>query len=154
MRTSSPLFAGRMWERARMSSYPRAARGCGRALPTVSRMTFSSTASQTHPLGSGFRFLVSLRMAGSSSFDLGASFPVERIAFFPNPADSTAFLRAYEIKVSDGRSFGTDERPIYETLARVEVSTEVRTEAEFPRQLVRYIRLETLEPNPFGHRRD
>lgn len=82
-------------------------------------------------------------------FDLGASFPVERIAFFPNPADSTAFLRAYEIKVSDGRSFGADERPIYETLARVEVSNEVRTEAEFPRQLVRYIRLETLEPNPF-----
>ena len=82
-------------------------------------------------------------------FDLGASFPVERIAFFPNPADSTAFLRAYEVKVSDGRSFGTDERPIYETLARVEISNEVRTEAEFPRQLVRYIRLETLEPNPF-----
>lgn len=82
-------------------------------------------------------------------FDLGASFPVERIAFFPNPADSTAFLRAYEVKVSDGRSFGTGERPIYETLARVEISNKVRTEAEFPRQLVRYIRLETLEPNPF-----
>ena len=82
-------------------------------------------------------------------FDLGASFPVERIAFFPNPTDSTAFLRAYEIKINDGRSFGADERPIYETLARVEVSNEVRTEAEFPRQLVRYIRLETLEPNPF-----
>ena len=82
-------------------------------------------------------------------FDLGASFPVERIAFFPNPADSTAFLRAYEIKISDGRSFGTDERPIYETLARVEISNAVRTEAEFARQLVRYIRLETLEPNPF-----
>ena len=82
-------------------------------------------------------------------FDLGASFPVERIAFFPNPADSTAFLRAYEIKVSDGRSFGADERPIYETLTRVEISNEVRTKAEFPRQLVRYIRLETLEPNPF-----
>lgn len=82
-------------------------------------------------------------------FDLGASFPVERIAFYPNPADSTAFLRAYEVKVSDGRSFGAGERPIYETLARVEIANEVRTEAEFPRQLVRYIRLETLEPNPF-----
>jgi hypothetical protein len=82
-------------------------------------------------------------------FDLGASFPIERIAFFPNPEDSTAFLRAYEIKVSDGRSFGADERPIWEILARIESANEVRSEVEFPRQLVRYIRLETLEPNPF-----
>mgnify|MGYP006409336141 CR=1 FL=1 len=82
-------------------------------------------------------------------FDLGASFPVERIAFFPNPEDPTAFLRAYEVRVSDGRSFGVDERPIWETLARVESSNEVRSEIQFPRQLVRYIRLETLEPNPF-----
>ena len=81
-------------------------------------------------------------------FDLGASFPVERIAFFPNPTDSTAFLRAYEVKVSDGRSFGADERPIYETLARVEISNEVRTEAEFPRQLVRYIPLGNAGTEP------
>ena len=82
-------------------------------------------------------------------FDLGASFPVERIAFFPNPEDSSAFVRAYEIRGNDGRSFGVDERPIWEILTRVESSNKVRAELDFPRQLVRYIRLETLEPNPF-----
>ena len=82
-------------------------------------------------------------------YDLGASFPAERIAFYPNPADSNAFIRAYQVEISDGRTFTSAERPVFELLTRVQSTNQVRAEIEFPRQLLRFFKITTLAANPF-----
>lgn len=82
-------------------------------------------------------------------YDLGASFPADRIVFYPNPADSSAFIRAYQLEISDGRTFSSDGRPTYERLRRVEATISPRADIHFTRQLLRFIKLTTLAPNPF-----
>ena len=82
-------------------------------------------------------------------FDLGASFPAESIVFYPNPDDSSAFIRAYQLEISDGQTFTSDGRPKYELLRRVEVTTQIRADVRFTRQLLRFIKLTTLATNPF-----
>jgi len=82
-------------------------------------------------------------------YDLGASFPADRIVFYPNPDDSSAFIRAYQLEISDGRTFTSDGRPQYERLRRVEATIQDRADIRFTRQLLRFIKLTTLAPNPF-----
>jgi len=81
-------------------------------------------------------------------FDLGASYPAHQIVFYPSPDEEEDFVRAFEISVSDGRTFGTGGQPIYDVLRRVETA-KPRAEIGFPLQLVRFVKLRILAPNPF-----
>ena len=82
-------------------------------------------------------------------FDLGASYPANRIVFYPSPEGKEDFLRAFEISINDGRTFSKEGGPIYTVLRRVEVNTEPIVDIEFPLQLLRFIELKTLVSNPF-----
>ncbi|MBI2505013.1 MAG: hypothetical protein HYW07_17480 [Candidatus Latescibacteria bacterium] len=82
-------------------------------------------------------------------FDLGASFPVNRIVFYPSREGEADFVRAFEVAISDGRSFSQDGRPVYEVIRRVEVTAESRAQIGFEQQLLRFISLRILAPNPF-----
>ena len=81
--------------------------------------------------------------------DLGASFPVNRLMYFPSPSFPDDFPRAFELSVGDGRAFTQQGAPRYEVLKRVDLQTEPRTVIDFPVQLIRFIRLRILSPNPF-----
>ncbi len=81
--------------------------------------------------------------------DLGASFPVNRIRFFPSPALSDDFPRAYELSISDGRTYTASDQPAYQVLRRVDLQRESVAETIFSEQLIRFIQLRILSPNPF-----
>ena len=81
--------------------------------------------------------------------DLGASFPVNRLIYFPSPSFPDHFPRAFELSVSDGRDYTQQGEPRYQVLKRVDLQTEPRTVIDFPVQLIRFIRLRILSPNPF-----
>ena len=80
--------------------------------------------------------------------DLGAAFPVNRILFYPRPG-SDEFPRAYELSISDGRSYTASNQPRYEVLRRVDLQLDPIAETVFPEQLVRFIQLRILSSNPF-----
>ena len=82
-------------------------------------------------------------------FDLGASYPADRIVFYPSPSGMDDYIRAFEVSISDGRHFTSGGEPIYEVLRRVEVNREPRVELPVPTQLLRFIKLRVLSPNPF-----
>jgi hypothetical protein len=82
-------------------------------------------------------------------FDLGASYPANRIVFYPSPEGKEDFLRAFQIRINDGRTFSKEGGPIYTVLRRVEINTEPIVDIEFPLQLLRFIELKTLVSNPF-----
>jgi hypothetical protein len=82
-------------------------------------------------------------------FDLGAPYPASGIAFYPSREGEGDFVRAFELALGDGRNFSQEGRPVYEVVRRVEVSAEPRAEIGFAPQLVRFIRLRVLAPNPF-----
>ena len=81
--------------------------------------------------------------------DLGASFPVNRLIYFPSPSFPDDFPRAFELAVSDGRDYTQQGAPRYQVLKRVDLQPEPRTVIDFPVQLIRFIRLRILSPNPF-----
>ena len=81
--------------------------------------------------------------------DLGASFPVNRLIYFPSPSSPDDFPRAFELAVSDGRDYTQQGAPRYQVLKRVDLQPEPRTVIDFPVQLIRFIRLRILSPNPF-----
>ena len=81
--------------------------------------------------------------------DLGASFPVNRLVYFPSPSFPDDFPRAFELSVNDGRDYTQQGEPRYQVLKRVDLQTESRTVIDFPVQLIRFIRLRILSPNPF-----
>ena len=81
--------------------------------------------------------------------DLGASFPVNRLVYFPSPSFPDDFPRAFELSVNDGRDYTQQGEPRYQVLKRVDLQTESRTVIGFPVQLIRFIRLRILSPNPF-----
>ena len=82
-------------------------------------------------------------------FDLGASYPANRIVFYPSPDGKEDFVRAFEISINNGRVFSKEGRPIYSVLRRVEVNTEPTIVIEFPLQLLRFIKLRILASNRF-----
>ena len=82
-------------------------------------------------------------------FDLGASYPANRIVFRPSPDGKEDFVRAFEISINDGRTFSKEGRPIYRVLRRADVNTEPTVHLEFPLQLLRFIKLRVLASNPF-----
>ncbi|NKB70276.1 MAG: hypothetical protein GKR89_24665 [Candidatus Latescibacteria bacterium] len=81
--------------------------------------------------------------------DFGASLPVNRIQFFPRPSNEDEFPRAYEFSVNDGRSFSQQGQPLYEVLTRVDLQLESVAQVTFPVQLIRFVKLRILSPNPF-----
>jgi hypothetical protein len=82
-------------------------------------------------------------------FDLGASFPADRIVFYPSPAGQGDFIHAFEISVSDGLRFSREGNPVYEVLQRVDINPEPRADLRFLPQLLRFIKLRIMSPNPF-----
>ena len=82
-------------------------------------------------------------------FDLGASYPANRIVFYPSPSGREDYIRAFEVSISDGRHFSPEGGPIYEVLRRVEVNREPKVELPFSPQLLRFVKLRVLSPNPF-----
>lgn len=90
-------------------------------------------------------------------FDLGTRFPVNRIVFFPRQIGQDAegrpfeedFIQGYEILVNNGLDFSEEGLPNYTLLSRVEFTKESIAEIQFPLQFIRYIRLNTITPNPF-----
>jgi len=81
--------------------------------------------------------------------DLGASFPANRVIFYPQPTNQDGYIRSYELAINDGRNYSRDETPIYEIARQVELNREWRTEVTFPTQLLRFVRLRVFSPNPF-----
>ncbi|HID10998.1 MAG TPA: hypothetical protein EYP17_06820 [Candidatus Latescibacteria bacterium] len=82
-------------------------------------------------------------------FDLGASYPANRIVFYPSPPGREDYIRAFEVSISDGRHFSPEGGPIYEVLRRVEVNREPKVELPFSPQLLRFVKLRVLSSNPF-----
>lgn len=96
--------------------------------------------------------------AGTAFFlDLGARFPMNRIAFFPRQTGQDAegrlfrddFARSYVVLVNDGLSFNQENQPIYTLLKEVEFTRESLAEISFPLQFIRYLRLNITARNPF-----
>ncbi len=84
------------------------------------------------------------------SWDLGASFPANRIVFYPSAEGGGGdFVRGYEIRVNDGQDFDREGRPNFDLLRREELNTEPRVEIVFPEQLLRFIQLRILVPGAF-----
>ena len=71
-------------------------------------------------------------------FDLGASFPAERIVFYPSPEGRDDYIRAFEVSISDGESFSAENRPLFRVLRRVEVTSQPRADISFAPQLLRF----------------
>lgn len=85
-------------------------------------------------------------------FDFGASYPMERIVFYTSPAGKKDHPRGYEIFVNDGMNFSDRGEPIFgeaELLRREQLNTLPRVDITFPAQLVRFMKLRILSPNPF-----
>ena len=86
-------------------------------------------------------------------FDLGASYWANRIVFYPDRDEEgnfvEAFVRGFEVSINDGQHFSKEGRPEYEVLRRSEVTMEPVVDIGFSLQLVRFIKLRILAPNPF-----
>ena len=80
--------------------------------------------------------------------DLGASFPVSQIVFYPR-AGEDEFVAGYEISLNDGRTFDANDSPVYEAVRQVPINRDPRVDVSFPTQLVRFIQLRVLSSNPF-----
>ena len=66
-------------------------------------------------------FRTARNQAGATFFwDLGAPFPIERVRFAPAPGELDWFIKAFELRVSDGEQFDEVRRPVYRLLSRVE----------------------------------
>ena len=80
--------------------------------------------------------------------DLGASFPVSQVVFYPREGEDE-FVAGYEISLNDGRTFDANDSPVYEAVRQVTINRDPRVDVRFPTQLVRFIQLRVLSPNPF-----
>jgi len=81
--------------------------------------------------------------------DLGASFPANQIKFYPSPEGREAFIRSFDVSISDGRNYNTNGAPIFEILRQVELNRDWLVDIEFPTRLLRFVWLRVLSPNPF-----
>jgi hypothetical protein len=114
----------------------------GEDLTMVDGDSSSSTGDRFKPLR--------VNQAGRTfTFDLGASFPANKLVFYPSAAGLDFFMRAFVIKINDGRDFDSNGRQKYVLLRREELNNEPRVEINFPKQQLRYIELRNLSPNPF-----
>ena len=80
--------------------------------------------------------------------DLGASFPVDSLVFYPRQEFGETFLRAFEVLANDGFA-NSDGFPIYTVVARVESNEDSRVSLKFAAQNIRFLRLRILTPIPF-----
>ncbi len=89
--------------------------------------------------------------AGAAFFwDLGAPFPINRIRFYPDPADPDAFIKAFEIQVNDGENFSNINRPEYDLLRRVEVNKQQVVDIQFAPLQGRFLQLLVLSKTTFN----
>jgi len=89
--------------------------------------------------------------AGTAFFvDLGTSYPVNRVRFYPPPDDPDAYLRAYEVTTSSGSDFDASNRPKYRRLRRVESNRDAVVDLEFETAMVRFLQVKNLSKTPFS----
>jgi hypothetical protein len=89
--------------------------------------------------------------AGTAFFwDLGAAFPINRLRFYPPPADPDGYMRAYELFLSEGAEFDRSNRPTYTSLRRVENNDTSLVEFAFATTNTRFIQLKNLSKTPFS----
>ena len=96
-------------------------------------------------------FKTTRSQAGATFFwDLGAPFPIDRVRFAPVPGDPDSFIKAFELRVSDGQQFDEVKRPVYRLLTRVEDNENSVVELSFNAVQGRFLRLKVLSRNPFN----
>ena len=96
-------------------------------------------------------FRTARNQAGATFFwDLGAPFPIERVRFAPAPDNLDWFIKAFELRVSDGEQFDEVKRPVYRLLSRVEDNKDPVVELSFNGVQGRFLRLKVLSRNPFN----
>ena len=96
-------------------------------------------------------FRTARNQAGATFFwDLGAPFPIERVRFAPSPGELDWFIKAFELRVSDGEQFDEVRRPVYHLLSRVEDNKDPVVELSFNGVQGRFLRLKVLSRNPFN----
>ncbi|MCY3789307.1 MAG: discoidin domain-containing protein, partial [Gemmatimonadetes bacterium] len=96
-------------------------------------------------------FRTARNQAGATFFwDLGAPFPIERVRFAPAPGELDWFIKAFELRVSDGEQFNEVRRPIYRLLSRVENNKDPVVELSFNGVQGRFLQLKVLSRNPFN----
>lgn len=94
--------------------------------------------------------------------DLGGSYPINRIAFYPRPDHPENFMRGYEIAVYKGRvpwqflrekeKIGTEsmvETPPFDVLVHETENTQPLVDVAFSAQYVQYIKLMSLSAREF-----
>ncbi len=96
-------------------------------------------------------FRTARNQAGATFFwDLGAPFPIDRVRFAPAPSELDWFIKAFELRVSDGEQFDEVKRPVYRLLSRVEDNDNPVVELSFDGVQGRFLRLKVLSRNPFN----
>ena len=96
-------------------------------------------------------FRTARNQAGATFFwDLGAPFPIERVRFAPAPGELDWFIKAFELRVSDGEQFNEVRRPVYRLLSRVENNKNPVVELSFNGVQGRFLQLKVLSRNPFN----
>jgi hypothetical protein len=73
---------------------------------------------------------------------------VSQVVFYPREGEDE-FVAGYEISLNDGRIFDANGSPVYEAVRQVAINRDPRVDVRFPTQLVRFIQLRVLSPNPF-----
>ncbi len=115
--------------------------------------SFSSAAivdgDSTTSTGETFKKFGAIQIGRIFHFDLGASYWANRIVFYPSPGAREDFVRGFEVSIDDGQHFSKEGRPEYEVLKRLEITPEPVVDIGFSLQLVRFIKLRILAPNPF-----
>ena len=103
----------------------------------------------TTSTGTRFKSLGVRQTGRIFNLDLGASFPAQRIVFYPSPQAPDDFLRGYELRISDGRDYDQKGQPKYVRLRLDDLNREPRVVIDFPPQLLRFIELRVIAPNSF-----
>ncbi len=98
----------------------------------------------------GTTFISSGNPAGTTFFvDLGASFPVDSLRFYPTLKQRDAYMRAYQISLSAGDEF-LSGRPVYSLLRRVENNDDATVALNFQAPDTRFIQIKNLDKAPFN----
>ena len=90
-------------------------------------------------------------------FDLGRVFSASRLVFYPRQEgeDETGhpykdrYLRAYDVYISDGKTYDLTARPMYMVLVRNPRNTRSMVDIPFPLQPLRFIKLRSASKLPF-----
>ncbi len=90
-------------------------------------------------------------------FDLGSPYSTSRIVFYPRQTGQDEsgnlykdyYLKAFDIFISDGKSYDDYDQPIYKVLIKKRNNRNSIVDIPFPLQPVRFIKLRSAAPDPF-----